>query len=98
MRLGQWSVFAFGLALVLCGAVAHAAEPPSNAESTLSSAQRAELQAEYDKLFAELLQHPTDLDLMFTFAAVAARLGNYESAISTLERMLLLNRDLPRVK
>ena len=64
----------------------------------MSSAQRAELQAEYDKLFAELLQHPTDLDLMFSFAAVAARLGNYESAISTLERMLLLNRDLPRVK
>src|SRR5581483_4449762 len=26
------------------------------------------------------------------------RLGNYEAAISTLERMLLFNRDLPRVK
>lgn len=98
MRLGQWGALAFGLALALCGPTARAAEPPVGVGSTLSPDELAKLQAQYNDLFAQLLVHPTDLDLMFSFAAVATRLGNYEAAISTLERMLLLNRDLPRVK
>ena len=45
-----------------------------------------------------MLKRPADLDLMFKFASVAAELGKNEAAISTLERMLLFNRNLPRVK
>ena len=41
---------------------------------------------------------PTNLDLTFQFASIATQLGNFESAISALERMLLLNPNLPRVK
>lgn len=56
------------------------------------------LQERYDVLFQELLRSPVDLDLLFEFAGVSVQLGNYESAISSYERMLLLNPDLPRVK
>jgi hypothetical protein len=64
----------------------------------MTPADANQLKQEYDQLFAEMLKRPADLDLMFKFASVAARLGNFEAAISTLERMLLFNRDLPRVK
>jgi len=86
------------VALALIAPAVHAAEPDFSPGSSLSQEERAQLQAQYNQLFAQMLQHPTDLDLMFSFAAVATRLGNYEAAISTLERMLLLNPDLPRVK
>jgi hypothetical protein len=74
-----------------------AGEAPQTVQG-LSGEERQQLQVEYNQLFAQMLERPADLDLMFKFASVAARLGNYEAAISTLERMLLFNRDLPRVK
>ncbi len=58
----------------------------------------ADLQARYDQLFQQMLVDPGNLDLLFEFAGVAVQLGNYESAISSYERMLLLRPDLPRVK
>lgn len=54
--------------------------------------------ARYDALFQTMLERPADLDVMFEFAALAARLGEYDAAISTLERMLIYNADLPRVR
>jgi hypothetical protein len=93
-----WRAFRLGCVFSLFILTAHASEPAPDAGASLSPAERAELKSEYEKLFTEVLRQPTNLDLAFKFAAVAARLGNYEAAISTLERMLLLNRDLPRVK
>ncbi|MCZ6744691.1 MAG: hypothetical protein O7D31_08455, partial [Alphaproteobacteria bacterium] len=52
-------------------------------------AEPESLQAQYDAAFQEVLRSPGNLDVMFKFAAIAVRLGNYEAAISTLERMLL---------
>ena len=98
MTLRWWRALTMGLALALIAPVVHGAEPAFDAGTSQSQEERAKLQAEYDRLFAQMLERPTDLDLMFSFAAVAARLGNYEAAISTLERMLLLNPDLARVK
>ena len=61
-------------------------------------AEPESLQAEYDAAFQQILRSPSDLDLMFKFAGIAVRLGNYEAAISTLERMLLFNPELPRIR
>jgi len=55
-------------------------------------------EATYDRLFQEVLKQPDNLDLLFRFAGLAVQLGNYESAISSYERMLLLNPNLSRVK
>ena len=66
-----------------------------------AAAQTADANAErarYDELFQTMLERPADLDVMFEFAALASRLGEYDAAISTLERMLIYNADLPRVR
>jgi hypothetical protein len=58
---------------------------------------RAALEAKKAALFKEMLLHPTNLDLTFAYAKIAAELGDYEGAVSALERMLLFNPNLPRV-
>ncbi len=48
--------------------------------------------------FQRMLANPADLDTTFEYAELAVALGNYEAAVSALERMLLFNPDLPRVR
>jgi hypothetical protein len=54
--------------------------------------------AKYEKLFQQTLAQPTNIDVAFRFAEVAAQLGDYEAAIGALERILFYNPNLPRVK
>ena len=49
-------------------------------------------------LFEAMRENPADLDLMFRYALVSIRLEDYEQAIAVLERMLIFEPDLPRVK
>lgn len=58
----------------------------------------AQLAAEQERLFQRLQERPDDLDTMFEYAVVSIKLGDYEQAIATLERMLIYREDLPRVK
>jgi tetratricopeptide (TPR) repeat protein len=58
----------------------------------------ADLEAAYDKAFQELFRDPGNLDKSYRFAVLAIRKGNFEAAISALERMLLIEPDLPRVR
>ncbi|HWB50076.1 MAG TPA: hypothetical protein VG651_13270 [Stellaceae bacterium] len=60
-------------------------------------ADQAALEARKDQLFQKMLANPADLDTAFDYANVAAQLGDNEGAVSTLERMLLFNPNLPRV-
>ena len=59
---------------------------------------RAICDRQYDEAFQEMLRQPADLDVLFRFAAVASQTGDLEGAISALERMLLINPNLPRVR
>lgn len=56
------------------------------------------LEMQYDAAFREMLKTPADLDVLFRFATVAVQTGDLEGAISALERMLLVNPNLPRVR
>ena len=58
---------------------------------------RAALEAKKDQLFQQMIANPSNLDIAFAYADVAAELGDNEGAVSTLERMLLFNPNLPRV-
>ena len=60
--------------------------------------ERAALEAQYEKAFEEVFKDPGNLDKSFRFAELAIKIGNYEAAISALERMLLVNPNLPRVR
>lgn len=73
-------------AVFVCVAVIGHAQQPTAPETQLAEA------------FAAMQAAPGDLDLMFAFAAVALEAGDVEAAIATLERMLIFNPDLPRVK
>src|SRR5262245_21642640 len=57
-----------------------------------------ELKKQYDAAFEETLTKPGDLDVLFKYAGLANQMGDYEGAVSALERMLLINPDLPRVR
>jgi Flp pilus assembly protein TadD len=51
-----------------------------------------------DRIFEQLLKDPKNIDLTLRYAEAAAKLGNYEAAISSLERLLLLDRNFPGVR
>ena len=56
------------------------AQGPVNATS--------EQEREYDAAFQEMMRKPADLDVLFKFATIATKTGDYEGAISALERMV----------
>ncbi|TMJ33051.1 MAG: hypothetical protein E6G95_00480 [Alphaproteobacteria bacterium] len=75
------------------------AAPPVHAQVTpAAGAATGELDRQYDEAFQEMLKQPANLDVLFKFATVASQTGDLEGAISALERMLLVNADLPRVR
>jgi Tetratricopeptide repeat len=45
-----------------------------------------------------MFRDPANLDVTFAYADLSARLGDYEAAVSALDRMLLFNPNLPRVQ
>jgi tetratricopeptide (TPR) repeat protein len=57
-----------------------------------------DLERQYDAAFQEMLLQPANLDVLFKFASLASQTGDLEGAVSALERMLLINPDLPRVR
>jgi tetratricopeptide (TPR) repeat protein len=77
------------LALAL-GAAAVRADAPADSD-------KSQLEQKKDALFQQMLRDPSNLDVTFAYADVAAKLGDDEGAVSALERMLLFNPDLPRV-
>ena len=63
-----------------------------------SPAPAAELERQYDSAFQEMLRQPANLDVLFKFATLASQTGDLEGSVSALERMLLINPNLPRVR
>jgi Tetratricopeptide repeat len=72
--------------------------PRPAAAQAISAQERSRLEAQQAALFQQMLRNPANLDVTFAYADVAARLGNYEEAVSALDRMLLFNPNLPRVE
>lgn len=88
------------LLVFLCVTVLVAAAPLSCARAQIpaSSSASSELRQQYNAAFQETMRKPADLDVLFRFASLATQVGDLEGAISALERMLLINADLPRVR
>lgn len=51
-----------------------------------------------DALYQQLLAHPDDQDKTLAYARRAADLGDYEAAISPLERLLIVNPKSARLR
>ena len=86
-----------GLGVALMAAQPASAQTPA-AQATPAAADKGDLQKQYDDAFQEMLRQPADLDVLFKFATLASQTGDLEGAISALERMLLINANLPRVR
>jgi tetratricopeptide (TPR) repeat protein len=57
-----------------------------------------DLQKKFDVAFNKMLDDPSNIDLTMKYANLAIQMKDYESAIPALERILLFNPELPRVK
>ena len=87
---------------MLCGAVAGSMSSAVLADSaTLGPDNQSSdpaLRAAYNSAFQAMLADPGNLDKTFTFAGLAIQTGDYEGAIAAMERMLLVDPNLPRVR
>lgn len=92
--LGRFGLVCRVLALLVF--VLSAALPVDARSESVSS--KNSLRDRQTTLFLNMTKDPQNLDLMFRYAGISARLQDYEAAISTLERMLVFNADLPRVR
>jgi hypothetical protein len=93
------AVNAEGLASGLAKPTGFSARTPGDSPFDTQLAQsRSELQRDADQLFEQLLKDPKNIDLTLRYAQAVAKLGNLEAAISSLERLLLLDRNYPGVR
>lgn len=90
-RIAPWALLVLSLTVGL-------ASIPGAALAQDVPQDSAALEEAYNKAFQDLFGDPGNLDKSFRFAELAVQKGNYEAAITSLERMLLVNPDLPRVR
>ncbi len=57
-----------------------------------------EARVELEAAFEKVLKDPTNLDNTYDYAVLATKHGDYEAAITSYERLLLYNPNLPRVQ
>lgn len=81
----------WAIALAVAAFVASATPPSFAADSGTVDAQR-------DALLKQMIARPNDLDLAFEYAKLSSEAGDYEGAISTLERMLIYAPNTPRLQ
>jgi tetratricopeptide (TPR) repeat protein len=63
-----------------------------------ASEPSAELKAQYNAAFQEMLKDPGNLEVVMAYAKAATKAGDLEGAVSPYEGMLLIDSDLPRVR
>lgn len=57
-----------------------------------------EVRAEFLKAFDVVYANPGDVEATLHYAKLAVELGDYEAALSPLERLLMINPQLPEVR
>jgi hypothetical protein len=93
--LAKWAIALAIVALVM------GAPAPVRAGDSAVAVQRLgppDVEARRANLLKEMLARPNDLDLAFEYATMSAQVGDYEGAISTLERMLIYAPNTPRIQ
>jgi tetratricopeptide (TPR) repeat protein len=91
----RWPAIAAAVIIAGIASAAMAADAPPSAEQPFSDTPDSR---EADQLFEQLLKDPKNIDLTFRYAQAAIKSGNIEGGISSLERLLLLDRNFPGVK
>ncbi len=84
------------VALLAAAPFAASAQTPGAKADTAEDS--ASLQREFDALFQETLKRPSDLDVTLRYAVLANKIGDYEAAITALQRILLYNPALAQAR
>jgi hypothetical protein len=95
----DWTNLAAALAVVAVVVVgviapAHATDSSSSAQPLSADQSNARRQA----ILQQMIASPGDLDLALQYSELSAQAGDYEGAISTLERMLIYAPNTPRLQ
>lgn len=77
---------------------ASAAPLEANVVARVTPSEARQIEHRREELFAEMMADPSNLDSAFEYAALSAKVGDIEGAISTLERMLIFAPGLPRLQ
>ena len=85
MRIGAKLAIAVAMVILVLGV------PKAGIAAQASEARR-------EALLQQMLARPNDLDLAFEYAQLSADAGDYEGAISALERMLIYAPNTPRIQ
>jgi tetratricopeptide (TPR) repeat protein len=72
--------------------------PCAFAAQDSTSLSRDQIEARRQALLQLMLQDPSNLDVAFEYAALSSQVGDYEAAVSTLERMLIFAPNTPRLQ
>lgn len=70
----------------------------STSDSYAQKNDKVSLKKQFDMAFDKMLDDPSNIDITMEYANIAVKLEDYESAIPALERILLFNPELPRIK
>ena len=93
--LANWAIALAIAGLVMGGASAFAASDSSVAVERLSPDQ---IEARRESLLQQMMARPNDLDIAFEYAKLSSDVGDFEAAISTMERMLIYAPNTPRLQ
>lgn len=69
-----------------------------NLPAQVAAAEVTTLEAQRRQLFERILAEPGDIDAGFAYAVLSTRLGDYEAAIATYERLLIQHPGTPRLQ
>ena len=86
-------IFLFSVALIISFSIFNNLIAQGVSDGTPDRVRRA-----YEKAFETMFKDPANLEKTFSFAGLAIKAGDFEGAISSLERMLILDPNLPRVR
>jgi hypothetical protein len=95
-----WATLAIAIAIAACLVIG--GRTPSFAASDSSAAEQhsgvSDIDMRRQALLKQMINRPGDLDLAFEYAELSSQVGDYEAAISTLERMLIFAPNTPRIE
>ena len=69
-----------------------------NLPPSVPAAEVPQLEEQRRALFQKILANPADVDTGFAYAVLSTRLGDYEAAIGTYERLLVQHPGTPRLQ
>jgi tetratricopeptide (TPR) repeat protein len=95
-----WATLAIAIAIAGCLVMGGLA-PALAASDSSAAVQRpgvTEIDARRERLLRQMIATPGDLDIAYEYAELSSQVGDFEGAISTLERVLIYAPNTPRLE